>query len=195
MGDRLIPKYIIDQIHAERYPHGYPFPCSVVNSVSLRGADVGFIYVIIPNDGNEGVKIGRTKNLKQRIDQHLQYWPNAKLCGFVKVLNCVRFEKRIHSILSSYEVSLNWDIKGSPELLQRERFALTVDDWDKSVKVHLNKLLWKEMDQAAIKGLPDAKPYELYDKKEVELFWARERYIEEVSKIKEILFDALLASS
>ncbi|EMI7303357.1 GIY-YIG nuclease family protein [Vibrio parahaemolyticus] len=185
MGYRLIPKHVLASLDRD-----YPFPKSVVKEVNLQGPDVGYIYIIDPLDGNFGIKIGRAKNLHERFNQHRKYWPNMKICGFVKVLNCVRFEKSIHSILSQYEVDLNWEIKGNPELRQRERFTLTLQDWECSVKKDLNQILCEERYLQEIKGLDSSKPFCAYNQKEIDLYWVRDRYIEEVSKVRQLLFDA-----
>lgn len=190
MSSRLIPKHVLEQLDRESAARGYPFPKTDVKQVVLKGSDVGYIYIIDPHDGNDGIKIGRAKNLNDRVNQHRQYWPSMKLCGFVKVLNCVRFERSVHSILSQYEVDLNWDVQGRPEVRQRERFSLTLEDWEKSVKKRLNRVLFHERFRSSIKGLDDSKPYEAYDQDEIDLYWAREKYVEDVSKFREFLFEA-----
>ncbi|MCZ5870238.1 GIY-YIG nuclease family protein [Vibrio parahaemolyticus] len=189
MSSRLIPKHVLERIEKELAARVYPFPKTDVKQVNLNGSDVGYIYIIDPLDGNDGIKIGRTKNLHDRVNQHRKYWPHMKLCGFVRVLNCVEFERSVSSILSEFEVDLNWDAQGRPEDRQRERFSLTLEDWEKSVKKRLNKVLVRERFRS-IKGLDASKPYAAYDQDEIDLYWAREKYGEEVSKFRVFLFEA-----
>lgn len=187
MGSRAIPKHVLDQIDLR----GNPFPKKIIGEITLSGNDVGYIYIIEPNDGNSGIKIGRTKNLTERIYQHRRYWPNLKLFGYIKVLNCVQFEKKLHTILSPYEVPLYWDEKKGEIARQKERFSLTQEEWGTKVERQLNKLFIQECYLGPMPSLQACKPFGAYNQKEIELYWVIDKYFKETSKLRTLLSNAL----
>ncbi|EKO3881139.1 GIY-YIG nuclease family protein [Vibrio metschnikovii] len=86
---------------------------------------MGFIYILKPNKEDPTIKIGRTKNLTERIKQHKAIWPSLKLIGYTSVNDEVRFEKVILDTLKPYQIG------------NKEQFILSKEDYQ-SVKRNIS---------------------------------------------------------
>lgn len=73
----------------------------------------GYIYFLKPKNKEGPVKIGRARNIKQRISQLQTSLPyDLKLIGYIGTSNYIKLEKEIHKIHKNKKIKREWfDLK------------------------------------------------------------------------------------
>lgn len=73
----------------------------------------GYIYFLKPQNEENPIKIGRARNIKQRINQLQTSLPyDLKLIGYIETSNYIKLEKEIHRIYQNKNIKREWfDLK------------------------------------------------------------------------------------